>query len=73
MDFAYRSDIGQQREENEDYVGVFKNNAGINFAIVADGIGGHQGATSLPKWQCPTWATGLKTLILTNRKTPLNG
>lgn len=43
MDFAYRSDIGQQREENEDYVGVFKNNAGINFAIVADGIGGHQG------------------------------
>ncbi|MFB9770559.1 Stp1/IreP family PP2C-type Ser/Thr phosphatase [Lactiplantibacillus modestisalitolerans] len=43
MDFAYRSDIGQQREENEDYVGVFKNKAGINFAIVADGIGGHQG------------------------------
>ncbi|AVK62943.1 Stp1/IreP family PP2C-type Ser/Thr phosphatase [Lactobacillus sp. CBA3606] len=43
MDFAYRSDIGQQREENEDYVGVFKNTAGINFAIVADGIGGHQG------------------------------
>ncbi|RRK11041.1 Stp1/IreP family PP2C-type Ser/Thr phosphatase [Lactiplantibacillus garii] len=43
MDFAYRSDIGQQREENEDYVGVFQNNAGINFAIVADGIGGHQG------------------------------
>lgn len=24
MDFAYRSDIGQQREENEDYVGFFK-------------------------------------------------
>ncbi|CAM3101632.1 Stp1/IreP family PP2C-type Ser/Thr phosphatase [Lactiplantibacillus plajomi] len=43
MDFAYRSDIGQQREENEDYVGVFQNKAGINFAIVADGIGGHQG------------------------------
>ena len=43
MDFAYRSDIGQQRKENEDYVGVFKNTAGINFAIVADGIGGHQG------------------------------
>jgi len=43
MDFAYRSDIGQQREENEDYVGFFQNKAGINFAIVADGIGGHQG------------------------------
>ncbi|VDG19801.1 Stp1/IreP family PP2C-type Ser/Thr phosphatase [Lactiplantibacillus mudanjiangensis] len=43
MDFAYRSDIGQQRQENEDYVGVFKNTAGINFAVVADGIGGHQG------------------------------
>lgn len=43
VDFAYRSDIGQQRKENEDYVGVFKNAAGINFAIVADGIGGHQG------------------------------
>ena len=43
MDFAYRSDIGQQRDENEDYVGFFQNKAGINFAIVADGIGGHQG------------------------------
>lgn len=43
MNFAYRSDIGQQREENEDYVGFFKNKAGVQFAIVADGIGGHQG------------------------------
>ncbi|HAT53938.1 MAG TPA: Stp1/IreP family PP2C-type Ser/Thr phosphatase [Lactobacillus sp.] len=43
MEVAYLSDIGRQRENNQDYVGTFKNQAGLEFAIVADGIGGHQG------------------------------
>ncbi|GEK28089.1 Stp1/IreP family PP2C-type Ser/Thr phosphatase [Furfurilactobacillus siliginis] len=43
MQVAYLSDVGKQREDNQDYVGTFTNQAGLNFAIVADGIGGHQG------------------------------
>ncbi|WDF83680.1 Stp1/IreP family PP2C-type Ser/Thr phosphatase [Lacticaseibacillus pabuli] len=43
MKYAYRSDIGQIRPSNQDYVGVFKNNGGATLAIVADGMGGHQG------------------------------
>ncbi|AUJ32376.1 MAG: Stp1/IreP family PP2C-type Ser/Thr phosphatase [Liquorilactobacillus nagelii] len=43
MEFSYKSDIGQVRERNEDYVGLFKNRAGIRFAVVADGLGGHRG------------------------------
>ncbi len=73
MDFAYRSDIGQQREENEDYVGFFQNKAGINFAIVADGIGGHQGAMSLPRWQSRTWVFGLKIQHSRNPMMPSSG
>lgn len=43
MKIAFKTDIGQIREENQDYVGVFKNIDKLTFAIVADGIGGHQG------------------------------
>lgn len=43
MEVAYRTSIGQQRADNEDYVDVFTNQAGQHLAIVADGIGGHQG------------------------------
>ena len=43
MEVAYLSDIGRQRESNQDYVGMFRNQSGLEFAIVADGIGGHQG------------------------------
>ncbi|MCP0886997.1 Stp1/IreP family PP2C-type Ser/Thr phosphatase [Ligilactobacillus sp. WILCCON 0076] len=43
MDIAYQSDVGRAREKNEDSVGYFKNKAGVIFAIVADGLGGHQG------------------------------
>ncbi|EJE98174.1 Stp1/IreP family PP2C-type Ser/Thr phosphatase [Liquorilactobacillus mali] len=43
MNFAYKSDVGEVRPNNEDYVGVFKNIANISFAIVADGLGGHKG------------------------------
>lgn len=43
MEIAYQTDIGQERKDNQDYVGVFHNQDKMTFAIVADGIGGHQG------------------------------
>ncbi|KRM56345.1 Stp1/IreP family PP2C-type Ser/Thr phosphatase [Lacticaseibacillus sharpeae] len=43
MEFAYRTDVGQKRADNQDYVGLFKNGVGASLAIVADGMGGHQG------------------------------
>ncbi|MFC6275047.1 Stp1/IreP family PP2C-type Ser/Thr phosphatase [Levilactobacillus tangyuanensis] len=43
MEVAYQTSIGKQREDNEDYVDVFTNQAGQHLAIIADGIGGHQG------------------------------
>ncbi|MFD0896238.1 Stp1/IreP family PP2C-type Ser/Thr phosphatase [Loigolactobacillus binensis] len=43
MKFAYRTDVGQRRANNEDYVSVYQNVAGVQFAIVADGMGGHLG------------------------------
>lgn len=43
MEVAYRTAIGKQRADNEDYVDVFTNQAGQHLALIADGIGGHQG------------------------------
>ncbi|WP_125605571.1 Stp1/IreP family PP2C-type Ser/Thr phosphatase [Lapidilactobacillus bayanensis] len=43
MKIAYLTDIGKRRENNQDYVSVFKNKAGVLFGIVADGMGGHLG------------------------------
>ncbi|ERL65579.1 Stp1/IreP family PP2C-type Ser/Thr phosphatase [Schleiferilactobacillus shenzhenensis] len=43
MEYAYQSDVGRRREDNQDFAGVFKNEAGALFAVVADGMGGHQG------------------------------
>ncbi|GAB6091926.1 Stp1/IreP family PP2C-type Ser/Thr phosphatase [Furfurilactobacillus curtus] len=43
MQVASLSDIGRQRETNQDYVGNFMNKAELGFTIVADGIGGHRG------------------------------
>lgn len=43
MKFAYRTNVGQRRPKNEDYVGIYQNAAGVRFAIVADGMGGHLG------------------------------
>ncbi|KRL12945.1 Stp1/IreP family PP2C-type Ser/Thr phosphatase [Schleiferilactobacillus perolens] len=43
MEYAYQSDVGKRREDNQDFAGVFKNEAGALFAVVADGMGGHQG------------------------------
>ncbi|WP_225047523.1 Stp1/IreP family PP2C-type Ser/Thr phosphatase [Lacticaseibacillus kribbianus] len=43
MEYTYRTDIGQKRPNNEDYVGLFHNTADTTLAIVADGMGGHLG------------------------------
>lgn len=43
MEYTYRTDIGRRRPNNQDYVGLFANNGGATLAIVADGMGGHQG------------------------------
>ncbi|MCI1985636.1 MAG: Stp1/IreP family PP2C-type Ser/Thr phosphatase [Lactobacillus sp.] len=43
MEYAYRTDIGRKRPNNQDYVGVFANQGAATLAIVADGMGGHQG------------------------------
>lgn len=43
MNIAFQTDVGQQRDDNQDYVGTFTNDAGLTLAIIADGIGGHQG------------------------------
>ncbi|MCH4058066.1 Stp1/IreP family PP2C-type Ser/Thr phosphatase [Lapidilactobacillus gannanensis] len=43
MDVTYLTDIGKKRANNQDYVAAFQNKAGVLFAIVADGMGGHLG------------------------------
>ncbi|APT17925.1 phosphoprotein phosphatase [Amylolactobacillus amylotrophicus DSM 20534] len=40
---AYASNIGRVRKSNQDFVQIFKNKKNILMAIVADGMGGHQG------------------------------
>lgn len=42
MEINFQTDVGQKRNTNQDYVGLFKNEAGIELAILADGMGGHQ-------------------------------
>ncbi len=58
MEVAYRTSIGKQRNDNEDYVDVYTNQAGQHLAIIADGIGGHQGGWRV-LWRCPTWVMSL--------------
>lgn len=40
---AFASSIGRIRKSNQDFVQVFKNKCGVTFAVVCDGMGGHQG------------------------------
>lgn len=41
MKVAYQTDIGHQRQENQDRVGAVINNDGNQLLIIADGIGGN--------------------------------
>ncbi|AEV95317.1 Stp1/IreP family PP2C-type Ser/Thr phosphatase [Pediococcus claussenii] len=43
MNYAYLSDRGSKRANNQDFVGIFKNKKGAVLSIVADGVGGHRG------------------------------
>lgn len=43
MDVDYETIIGKVRQHNEDAVQVVTNQGGVGAAIVADGLGGHQG------------------------------
>jgi protein phosphatase len=43
VEFSFKTDIGKLRQRNEDYVGIFTNQAQVKFAVVADGLGGYQG------------------------------
>ncbi|HET7522113.1 MAG TPA: Stp1/IreP family PP2C-type Ser/Thr phosphatase [Bacillales bacterium] len=42
METAFMTDRGKIREHNEDNGGVFRNDKGWFFAVVADGMGGHR-------------------------------
>lgn len=42
MQIGFRTDVGRRRKSNQDAVGVFQNQDGLQLAIVADGMGGHQ-------------------------------
>lgn len=42
MEINFQTDVGQKRNTNQDYAGLFKNEAGMELAILADGMGGHQ-------------------------------
>ncbi|NVY96965.1 Stp1/IreP family PP2C-type Ser/Thr phosphatase [Lactobacillus sp. DCY120] len=43
MQVAFQTDIGRQRQNNQDYVQAYSNQAGATLAVVADGMGGHRG------------------------------
>lgn len=42
MEIALMTDIGQKRSNNEDYINCYKNRAGIDLLVLADGMGGHR-------------------------------
>lgn len=43
LKYAFLSDTGKVRKNNQDYVGIFKNKYGVILTIVADGVGGRRG------------------------------
>ncbi|EHI75016.1 phosphoprotein phosphatase [Streptococcus criceti] len=42
MEIALRTDIGQKRSENQDFINQFSNKSGTPLIILADGMGGHR-------------------------------
>lgn len=42
MQIAFKSDIGQRRDSNQDYVQAFNNKTGVVLSVIADGMGGHR-------------------------------
>ncbi|MDQ8760087.1 Stp1/IreP family PP2C-type Ser/Thr phosphatase [Streptococcus ruminantium] len=42
MEIALLTDVGQKRSNNQDYISRYKNRAGIDLVVLADGLGGHR-------------------------------
>ena len=42
MEINFQTDVGQRRNTNQDYAGLYENKTGLALAILADGMGGHQ-------------------------------
>lgn len=42
MEIALLTDVGQKRSNNQDYINCYKNRAGIDLVVLADGMGGHR-------------------------------
>lgn len=42
MEIALLTDVGQKRSNNQDYINRYKNRAGIDLVVLADGMGGHR-------------------------------
>lgn len=42
MEIALLTDVGQKRSNNQDYVNLYTNRAGIDLIVLADGMGGHR-------------------------------
>lgn len=42
MEIKFQTDVGRKRNTNQDYAGLFENQLGFSFAVLADGMGGHQ-------------------------------
>lgn len=42
MEIALLTDVGQKRSNNQDYVNLYKNRAGVDLVVLADGMGGHR-------------------------------
>lgn len=42
MQFYFQTDVGRKRNSNQDYAGMYQNEAHYALAILADGMGGHQ-------------------------------
>lgn len=42
MQITFSTNVGRQRTNNEDYAGIYYNQADVPLIMVADGMGGHQ-------------------------------
>jgi serine/threonine protein phosphatase PrpC len=42
LEIKFQTDVGRKRNTNQDYAGLFENQLKIPFAVLADGMGGHQ-------------------------------
>ena len=58
MKYAYASDVGNYREENEDTVAVFKVDDIFTVALLLDGMGGARGGKIASETACMVSSLG---------------